>query len=69
MFCMNVVIPKTLQKQVRKHAKKNGVSESEYVRIAVKQALEAEESFADETHLWEFSSLQDFDRFSKRHKL
>ena len=66
---MQVVIPKDLQQQVRRGAQRHGVTETEYVRIALKQAIKAEESLAVEMHLWEQSSLQDFERFAKVRKL
>ena len=66
---MNVVIPETLQKQVRKHAQKRGVSETQYIHAAIKQAIAAGDSLRDEMELWELSSLHDFDRFAKKHRL
>jgi metal-responsive CopG/Arc/MetJ family transcriptional regulator len=61
---MNVTIPKTLQKQVQKRAKKSGLSEAEYVRRALKETIAAEDDLAEEMELWELSSLQDFNRFA-----
>lgn len=65
---MNVIIPETLQKKVRKHAQKSGVSETQYIHTAIKQAIAAGDSLRDEMALWELSSLQDFDRFAKKRK-
>ena len=66
---MQVVIPKGLQQQVRRRAQRHGVTETEYVRTALKQAIKAEESLAVEMDLWEQSSLRDFERFAKVRKL
>ena len=66
---MQVVIPKDLQQQVRRGAQRHGVTETEYVRIALKQAIKAEESLAVEMDLWEQGSLRDFERFAKVRKL
>ncbi|MDO8481464.1 MAG: hypothetical protein Q7S75_00040 [bacterium] len=66
---MNVVIPKSLVKQVRQRAQKHGVTETEYVRVALKQAIEGDNDMAEEMSLWDTASLQDFDRFAKARHL
>ena len=67
--CMNVVIPKSLQKQVRTRARRFGVTEMEYVRTALKQAIEAEEAMAIDMQAWDAASLIDFEKFTKARKL
>ena len=62
---MNVVIPKSLEKQVRTRARSHGVTETEYVRTALKQAIEAENDVAAEMQAWDVASLADFERFTK----
>ena len=66
---MNVVIPKSLEKQVRQRALRHGVTETEYVRVALKQAIEEENGMAAEMQLWDEASLQDFNRFAKARRL
>ena len=68
-FDMNLVIPKTLQIQVQRRAKKHGITEVEYIRTAIKQTIEAEDDLATEMELWERASLYDFNEFVKKHKL
>jgi len=66
---MTLVIPKSLQTQIRRRAQRRGLTETEYVRTALKQTIEAEDELATEMQLWDKTSLQDFDRFAKKHKL
>jgi len=66
---MTLVIPKSLQTQIRRRAQRRGLTETEYVRTALKQTIEAEDELAAEMRPWDKTSLQDFDRFAKKHKL
>lgn len=66
---MNVVIPKNLEKQVRQRAQRHGVTETEYIRVALKQAIEEENGMAAEMRPWDEASLHDFERFAKTHRL
>ena len=66
---MNLVIPETLRKQVSRRARKQGISEAQYIHTAIKGAIAAEDDMADEMQLWEGSSLSDFARFAKQHKV
>ncbi|MDO8514021.1 MAG: hypothetical protein Q7S50_00585 [bacterium] len=66
---MNVVIPKSLEKQVRQRAQRHGVTQTEYVRTALKQAIEAENDMAAEMRLWDETSLRDFAQFAKARNL
>lgn len=66
---MNLVIPETLRKQVSRRARKHGVSEAQYIQTAIKQTIAAEDDMVEEMQLWEGSSLHDFARFAKQHKL
>ncbi|HEY4526299.1 MAG TPA: hypothetical protein VJK53_00380 [Candidatus Paceibacterota bacterium] len=66
---MNLVISETLRKQVSRRARKQGISEAEYIHTAIKGALAAEDGVAKEMQLWDSSSLQDFARFAKQHKV
>ena len=66
---MNVVIPKSLQQQVRKRAQKRGVTETAYIHTAIKQAIKEEDDLHAEMQMWEQASLQDFAKFVKKHKL
>ena len=66
---MNLVIPETLRKQVSRHARKRGISEAQYIHTAIKGAIAAEADMTEEMQLWENSSLQDFARFAKQHKV
>ena len=66
---MTLVIPKSLQTQIRRRAQRQGLTETEYVRTALKQTIEAEDELAAEMQLWDKTYLQDFDRFAKKHKL
>ena len=64
---MSVVISKQLQKQVRTRAQRRGVTEAEYVRLALKETIAAEDDLALEMQLWERASLHDFNEFAKKH--
>ena len=66
---MNVVIPKSLEKQVRQRARRHGVTETEYIHVALKQAIAEENDVAEEMRMWDVASLQDFERFAKAHRL
>jgi len=66
---MNVVIPKSLQKQIRQRAQERGVTEQAYVKTALAQAVQAEESLAEEMRPWNEAYLHDFAKFAKKHKL
>ena len=66
---MNVVIPKTLQKQVQKRAQKRGISETKYIRDVITNALAIDEELDEEMRLWEQASIHDFNVFAKKHKL
>lgn len=63
---MNLVIPETLRKQVSRRARKQGISEAQYIHTAIKQTIAAEDDMAEEMQLWEGSSLQDFSRFTRQ---
>ena len=66
---MNMTMPKTLQKQVKQHAQKYGLSESAYVRTVLKQAIAAENDLTAEMELWEQASLHDFSTFAKKNNI
>ena len=78
---MNVVIPKTLQKQVRERARKHGVSERDYVAQALTRFIESDDTanfyqksgfdadLAEELALWNRASQEDFEKFAQKHKL
>jgi len=73
-FCytvgMYVVIPKSLERQVRQPARWRGVTETEYVRVALKQAIAEEDTeIVSETRFWDEAPLQDFQQFAKEYRL
>ncbi|MEK7480468.1 MAG: hypothetical protein AAB665_04255 [Patescibacteria group bacterium] len=66
---MNVVIPETLRKKVRERARKHGVTEAAYIHTVIREAVSADDDLEEEMQLWERSSLRDFGRFAKKHKV